>query len=65
MSVMLAYIRACTYPLSILTIILYLMANGASLASNFWLADWSNSNIPANANKTTTACDKISSYTER
>lgn len=64
-SVLFSYIRACTYPLSLLTMILYLMANGASLASNFWLADWSNSNTPSNRNRTLPACGSFHSIASR
>jgi ABC-type multidrug transport system fused ATPase/permease subunit len=65
MSVLFTYVRACTYPLSLLTILLYLLANGASLASNFWLADWSNSNTPENLNQSVTACDGLDSLAQR
>ncbi|CAI8057972.1 Multidrug resistance-associated protein 1, partial [Geodia barretti] len=65
MSVLFAYVRACTYPLSLLTILFYLLTNGASLASNFWLADWSNSNTPENRNQTVTACDSLNSLAQR
>lgn len=68
MSVILAYIRACTYPLTLITVFLYLMANAASLASNFWLADWSNSNIVidgGNRTKHVTACDNYDSISRR
>lgn len=61
MSVVFSYVKSCTYPLSFLTVLLYLFSNGASLANNFWLADWSNSNIESNTTKHTTACDTLNS----
>ena len=67
LSVIIAYCRACTWYMSLLTLLLYVLTNGASVASNFWLADWSNAegNIRDSEIKNTTfvkltACDKDS-----
>ena len=66
LAVIIAYCRACTWFLTILTLLFYTLTSGASVASNFWLADWSNSEDNAHANETAngtafvkvTACDK-------
>ena len=66
LSVILAYCRACTWFLTILTLLFYTLTSGASVASNFWLADWSNAEGNIRANETSngtgfvkvTACDK-------
>ena len=66
LSVVVAYFKACTYSLSLLTIFLSVCQNGASIASNFWLADWSNAedailglntSAPNFTYNHTTACD--------
>ena len=61
LSVILAYSRACTWFLTILTLLLYTLTSGASVASNFWLADWSNAegNIRANETGNGTSFDKV------
>ena len=41
-SVLLAYLKACTWVMSGLTILLYILTTSASVGSNFWLAEWSN-----------------------
>ena len=66
LAVILAYCRACTWFLTILTLLFYTLTSGASVASNFWLADWSNAEGNVRANETgngtafvkVTACDK-------
>ena len=62
LSVILAYCRACTWFLTVLTLLFYTLTSGASVASNFWLADWSNAEGKIRANETyfvkVTACDK-------
>ena len=45
LSVIYAYIKACTLSLSFLTLIFFIVSNGLSVASNFWLNVWSNSNV--------------------
>ena len=64
LSVLLTYCKACSYLLSFLTILFFVCMNGASIASNFWLADWSNSedatlglNLSNTTYNHTTACD--------
>ena len=42
LSVILAYCRACTWPMTVITVLFFVLAHGASIASNFWLAKWSN-----------------------
>ena len=61
LSVILAYSRACTWFLTILTLLFYTLTSGASVASNFWLADWSNAegNIRANETGNGTSFDKV------
>ena len=63
-SVILAYCIACTWYMTLITLFLYVLTNVASVASNFWLADWSNAegNIRDSELKNTTfakvtACD--------
>ena len=66
LSVILAYCRACNWLLTILTLLFYISTSGSSVASNFWLADWSNAEGNFRTNETTnstyfikkTACDK-------
>jgi hypothetical protein len=67
LAVILAYCRACTWFLTILTFLFYTLTSGASVASNFWLADWSNAEdnigrVNETGNGTAfvkvTACDK-------
>lgn len=41
LSVLVAYCRACTWTMSEIIVILYVLAPGAAIASNFWLAKWS------------------------
>ena len=65
LSVILAYCRACTWYMTLITLLFYVLTDGASVASNFWLADWSNAEGNMRANETknvtfvkVTACDK-------
>lgn len=61
LSVILAYCRACNWILTILTLFFYISTSGSSVASNFWLADWSNAEgnyLIDNATYQATACDK-------
>ena len=65
-AVILAYCRACTYLMTFLTLLFYVLTNGASVASNFWLAEWSNAEGNEHTSEThngtsfvkVTACDK-------
>ena len=65
LTVIIAYCRACTWFLTILTLLFYTLTSGASVASNFWLADWSNAEDNVHASETAngtafvkvTACD--------
>ena len=41
-SVLLAYLKACTWIMSGITVLLYILTNSASVGANFWLAEWSN-----------------------
>ena len=45
LSVIFAYCRACTWFVTIVTLILYSLAQGASVATNFWLSKWSNAQV--------------------
>ena len=42
MSVVLTYIRACTFSMTGLVILFYVLTNASSVGSNYWLAIWSN-----------------------
>lgn len=42
MSVVISYIKACTFSMTGLVILFYVLTNAASVGSNFWLAHWSN-----------------------
>ena len=42
LSVVLAYCRACAWPMIWTTLLFFLLTHGASIASSFWLAKWSN-----------------------
>ena len=53
--------------MTLITLLFYVLSNGASVASNFWLADWSNAEGNMRTNETknatfvkVTACDKDS-----
>ena len=67
LSVILAYCRASNWFLAIITLLFYMSMSGASVASNFWLADWSNAEGNFHFNETDnvttftrmTACDNI------
>ena len=37
-----SYIRACTFSMTGLVVLFYVLTNAASVGSNFWLAHWSN-----------------------
>ena len=41
-SVIFAYCHACTWFVTIVTLILYSLAQGTSVATNFWLSKWNN-----------------------
>ena len=41
LAVLLTYCRTCRWFMAVLTLIFYALAVGASVAANFWLADWS------------------------
>lgn len=41
-SILLAYGKACTWPMTLLTLLFYAATNVASVGGNFWLAVWSN-----------------------
>ena len=42
-SVIVEYCRACTWPMVIITVLLFILSQVAAVASKYWLADWSNS----------------------
>ena len=42
LSVILAYCRACTWPMTLITVVFFVITHGASIASSFWLVKWSN-----------------------
>lgn len=62
-SILLAYCRACTWPMTLITLFMYLSVNISSVAANFWLATWSNSEEKARMENftQTTACDRTNS----
>ena len=43
LSVIVEYCRACTWPIVITTVLLFILSQAAALASKYWLANWSNS----------------------
>ena len=53
------YCRACNWLLTLLTLLFYVLTIGASVASNFWLAEWSNAegNKQADGMKANGTCD--------
>ena len=54
----LSYCRACNWAMAILTLLVYALMIGASMAANFWLADWTDAEVSAGAgNVNTTAVD--------
>ena len=45
-SVIMAYFKACTYSMTFLLILFYILTNAASIGSSFWLATYSDSQTP-------------------
>ena len=45
LSVIFAYCRACTWFVTVITVILNILAQAASITTNFWLSKWSNAQI--------------------
>ncbi len=43
LSVIVEYCRACTWPMVVITVLLFVLSQVAAAASKFWLANWSNS----------------------
>lgn len=41
-SVVLDYCRACTWPMTIITVVFFVLTHTASISSSFWLVKWSN-----------------------
>lgn len=41
LSVILSYCRACTWPVATITVLFFVLTQAASIASSFWLAEWS------------------------
>ena len=62
-SILLAYCRACTWPMTLITLLMYMLVNVASVVANFWLASWSNAEENAHMENFTgtTACDGTNS----
>ena len=60
-SILVAYCKACTWPMSILTFFFFLFGYAASVGGNFWLATWSNveAQTPGVNFTQTTACDAV------
>lgn len=58
-SIVLAYCKACTWPMSIITFLCFLFGYASSVGGNFWLAAWSNAEDQALGDNftQTTACD--------
>lgn len=42
MSVVISYLKACTFSMTGLVILFNVLTNASSVGSNFWLAHWSN-----------------------
>ena len=60
-SILVAYCKACTWPMTVITFFFFLFGYASSVGGNFWLAAWSNAEDQApGANFTqTTACDDL------
>ncbi len=62
-SILIEYCKAGTWPMSILTLLLYVFTNISSVASNFWLAAWSNAEDRGRLEEgnftMSTACDGV------
>ena len=41
-SVLVAYCRACSFILSFLTVLFFILSQASQVATNFWLSEWSN-----------------------
>ena len=41
-TVTIAYCRACSWLMTLLTLLFYVLTSGASVAAGYWLAEWSN-----------------------
>ena len=41
-TVILTYCRACSWLMTFLTLLFYVLMSGASVAAGYWLAEWSN-----------------------
>ena len=52
MSVVVAYMKACTFSVTGLVVLFYVFTNGSSVGSNFWLAHWSNQESAAKSSST-------------
>lgn len=61
LSVILDYCQACTWPMAVMTVVFFVLAHGASIASSFWLAKWSN----AQANELTFEKNASTYYTRK
>ena len=49
---MIAYMKACTFSMTGLVILFYILTNASSVGSNFWLAHWSNQESAAGSTST-------------
>ena len=50
MSVFATYLKACTYPMSLVVVACCLLVNGMGVGTNVWLSEWSDSTSkPQNA----------------
>ena len=62
-SILVAYCKACTWPVVIITLLIYVFTNVSSVAGNFWVAAWSNAedrSTLGDGNFTqSTACDGV------
>ena len=58
-SILVAYCKACTWPMTIITFFFFLFGYASSVGGNFWLATWSNAEdqVPRENFTRTTACD--------
>ena len=52
LSVVIAYMKACTFSVTGLVTLFYVLTNGSSVGSNFWLAHWSNQESSAGSSST-------------
>ena len=67
LSILVTYCKACTWTMTVVTLLLYVFTNVSSVGSNFWLAAWSNAEDRAKLEEgnftQSTACDGVNGTT--